>query len=181
MNAGVVEEVVPVLLLRALGRVDDDARRNGLEGQSIVDAHRQLTFFAGADVVGDVGLERKVAPGMVGHLDIVDPDGGGVGGGLEVDDDAILGPAARDADFALIPDRADVITDCGVGGEILVGGRNCHLGALRQQLGEPSLGLAAVLGVEGEVPHSRQTLCFSGRGVLWSKHHGLPVLSIVGC
>ena len=109
MNAGVVEEVVPVLLLRALGRVDDDARRNGLEGQSIVDAHRQLTFFAGADVVGDVGLERKVAPGMVGHLGIVDPDGDGVGGGLEVEADPMLRAVDSEVLLRGLPEMAEAI------------------------------------------------------------------------
>ena len=181
VNAGVVEEVVPVPLLRAFGRVDDNSRRNGLEGQPIVDAHRESAFFARADVVGDVGLEGEVSADVTGHLDIVDPDSRGVSGGLEMDHDAVAGPAAWDADLALVPDRADMITGAGVGEEVLIRGRNRHFDALRQPLGEPSLGLTVILGVEGEVPHSRQTLCFSGRGVLWPKHHGLPVLSIVGC
>ena len=178
VDAGVIEEVVPVLLLRALGRVDDNPRRNGLEGQPIIDTNREPTFFARADMIGDIGFEREVPANMSDDLDVVDPDGGGMSRRLEMDDDAIIGPTARNANLTLVPDWANVIAGGGISGEILVRRRNCHLGARGQRSSEPFLCLAAVLGVEGKVPHPRQTLRVPGGGVLWSQHHDLlPVVA----
>ena len=53
------------------------------------------TSSPGSHVRGDVGLERRVAALVLGDLDVVDPDDGAVGGGVEAEDDALPGPAAR--------------------------------------------------------------------------------------
>ncbi|EFS93003.1 hypothetical protein HMPREF9622_01942 [Cutibacterium modestum HL037PA3] len=53
---------MPVLLSRTLGGDDNNARRNGLEGQSIVDTNHGSAFFASADVLSDIGFEGEVPP-----------------------------------------------------------------------------------------------------------------------
>ena len=71
-------------------------------------------------MIGDIGFEREVPANMSDDLDVVDPDGGGMSRRLEMDDDAIIGPTARNANLTLIPDRANVVAGGGVSGEILV-------------------------------------------------------------
>jgi hypothetical protein len=95
MDARVVEEVVPVALPLAGRGVFDDARRDRLETESVVDDRGDADLLAGADMIADVGLERRVAALMRDDLGVVHPDGGPMRGGLELEHDPLPVPAAR--------------------------------------------------------------------------------------
>jgi hypothetical protein len=57
VEAGAVEKVVPVDLAHAVRGVLDDARRDRLEAEGVVDHDRDQRLGAGLDVLGDLGLE----------------------------------------------------------------------------------------------------------------------------
>ena len=58
VDAGEVEEVVPVALGPAARRVLDDTRWDRLEAQRVVDERRDAHLLARRDELRDVGLER---------------------------------------------------------------------------------------------------------------------------
>ena len=82
MNAGVIVEVMHVLLFEAaVGKLDDLARRDARHVQAVIHFDAELERRAGCDPLGDVDLEREVAALVVADLDAVDKDGGVVGDG----------------------------------------------------------------------------------------------------
>jgi hypothetical protein len=174
VNAGVVEEVVPVALPFAVRGVLDDARRDRLEAQRVVDDGGDPRLFAGRHVVGHVGLERGVAALVGDDLGVADPHRRPVGRGLEVQDDALPVPAPRHSDGGLVPDVAEVVTHCRVGADVVEARRDGHLRGGRERPSEPSLGPAGGVGVEGEAPQSVQGLPLTGGRVLRAKHLRVP-------
>ena len=93
LEAVVVEEVVEVAL-PTLPRpvVLDDAGRDRLPREDVVDPHSEPDRCPGFDVFGDVDVEGQVAALMGRDLDIVDEDSGGMRYRLEVQGDALPTP-----------------------------------------------------------------------------------------
>jgi hypothetical protein len=172
VDAGVVEEVVPVLLPLAVRGVLDDARRDGLEAQRVVDDGGDPHLFAGGHVLGDVGLEGRVAALVGDDLGVADPDRRAVGRGLEVQGDPLPVPAARHPDRGLVPDVAEVVPLRRLGADVVEAGRHGHLPGIRQRSPEPSIRPAGTVGVEGEPPQAIQGLPLPGGRVLRAKHLG---------
>ena len=132
VDAGVVEEVVPVPLPRTGRGVLDDARRDRLEAQRVVDQDGDAGQFAGEYVFGDISRERRVAALMRDHLRVADPHPGTVGGRLEVQHDPPAVPAAGDPDGGLVPDVAEVVAYGGVDRDVVEAGRYSHLAGVRR-------------------------------------------------
>ena len=107
------------------------------------------------DVVGDVGLEGRVAAHVLGDEVVVDVDHALVRGGVDAHEDALAGPAARHAHGALVPDPADVVADGPIGEEVVVARRH-----------GPSSGVSSGLGgggVMGFCEHSQWRRRWRGR------------------
>ena len=83
------------------------------------------------DVLGHVGLERRVAALVGDDLGVVHPDRRPVGRGLEVQHDPLPVPAARHPDGGLVPDVAEVVAHRRVGGDVVEAGRYGHLPGVR--------------------------------------------------
>lgn len=169
VEAGVVVEVVEValhLLAELVGL--DEAGRDRLPGEPVVDGHRQAEGRAGE--LGDVGLEGEVAAHVADHLGVVDPHPGGVGGGAEAHEQALAVSQSRGVDDALVPGPAHVVVDLGLGGDVVVGGGHRHGPRIRERGPEPALLDAVVGGVDGEVPHPVEVDDRAGGGGPGAQH-----------
>ncbi len=172
-EARVVVEVVQVLLLAAAIVGDGDAARRDRDvGELVADAHREAELLARGHQLGDVGLERRVAADVLGHLGVVHVDDAFVGRRVESHEDAFAGPAARHADGALVPDPADVVADRRVGEEVVVARGHGGLEG-RVERGPPQRVGGA--GVDRELPESVEVDELTGRAGLGLQHEGLSV------
>jgi hypothetical protein len=97
--------------------------------QLVVDDDGDARLVARADVVADVGLERRVAPLVLGHLIVADPDDGAVRSRVHAQDDALAIPPPGHADQALVPHVADVVVR--LGEHRVEAGRHRQLGVAR--------------------------------------------------
>ena len=172
MDAGIVEEVVPVALSGARGGVHDDARRDRLEGESVVDLDRDPHGAAGLRDAGEVGLERRIPALVRGDLDAVGPHGRAVRDSFEGEGDAAVGPARRDPDLGLVPGGADVVAQCGIDEDVVVARGHGHLAGLGQRGVLPLLGAADAVGVDAEAPQAVEQLALAGGVVLGAQHEG---------
>ena len=114
----------------------------------------------------------RVATLVADDLVVADPDGGAVRGRLEVEDDALVGPAARHVDGALVPDVAEVVADRGVGGQVVEAGRHGHVARGGQGVAEPPGVAPGGVTVELERPDAVEALGLAGGGVLGAQHGG---------
>jgi hypothetical protein len=169
VQAGVVEEVVEVLLTWTIGRLVDPAGRDRLPGQPVVDDNGDPVLGPGFDHVRDICLERGVAPLVLDHLGIVDPCDRPVRGGVEAQDDA-LPKARRHADLRLVPDVAHMVMYRRVGEQVVEAGGHRHLPGPRQRTLPPTFGSPCSIAVEGETPQAVQRLTLSGRCVAGFQH-----------
>ena len=170
VQAGVVEEVVEVVLARAIGGLLDVARRDRLPGQDVVDHSGDAVLGARLHDRGDVGLERRVAALVLGDLAAIDPHHRAMGGRAEAQDDPLAGPAGRDPGQGLVPHVADVVAGLRVGEDVVVAGGHRHLTRPGRQAVLPALIAARPGGVEREPPQAVKGLAFPGRRVLGSEH-----------
>ena len=131
------------------------------------------TSSPGVDVLGDVGLERRVAALVADDLVVVHPHRRPVRRRLEVQHDPLAVPAARHPDGALVPDVAEVVAHRGVGGDVVEAGR--HRPSSRASGSgprEPPSGASRAVGVEREGPEAVEALGLAGGGVLGAQHGG---------
>jgi len=156
---------VPVPLAATGGRLLDDAGRDGLEAQGVVDADGDPHELAGRRHRADVGLGRRVAALVPDDLLVAHPDRGPVRGRLEVQDDALARPPAGHAHRPLVPDLADVVAQARVD-EVVVARGHGHVLRVPERPGEPPLGAPRAVDIEAEPPQPVEGLAFTGRGVL---------------
>lgn len=151
-QAGVVEEVVEVVLAALAAGLLDEAGRDRVEGEAVVDGDREPNALPLPGQLGDVRLERRVAADVADDRGLVHPHLGGVGRRAEPQEDPLPGEAARDPDRALVPDVADVLAHGAVRDDVVVAGRHRHPASLVERAGEPALGAATIVRVEAEAP-----------------------------
>ena len=165
---GVVEEVMTVGLAPATVCVDGDvAGRDGLGGELVVDRDGHPDLVAGDRLVGDVGLEGRVAPDVLGDESLTDVHPALVGGGIDPDTDPLAGPAPRHPHRSLVPDPPDVLADGTVGEQVVVA--RWHRSLERRVEGAPER-LGARIGVESEPPQAVESKQLPGRGRPGSEH-----------
>ena len=121
-------------------------------------------------MLGNVGLEGRVAALVGDDLRVVEPDGGAVRRGLEMQDHTATVPTAGNPHGRLIPDVAEVVAYRGVSGDVIETGRYGHLPGVGERAAEPSGAAAVASRVECEQPQPVEGLAFAGRAVLGSKH-----------
>ena len=139
VQSRVVEEVVEVLLhAAAVVELLHVARRDRRPRQLVVDHDRHARLLARAHVLGDVGLERRVAALVLDDLRVADPRRRAVRGGVEAQDDPLPVPAPRHADRALVPDVADVVARLARRHDVVEAGRDGHLRVARQRASSTS-------------------------------------------
>ena len=171
MQAGVVEEVVVLPLPSGPVRQHlHDSRRNGLPRELVVDDHGEPALLARHYESGHVNLERRVAALVVADAGVPDPHGGAVRGGVESEDDALSGPAARDEGVALVPDVTDMVVHLRIGQHVVEAARHRHPTTFGEGGAEPTLGATDPGTVRAEGPDPVEPLGLAGAAVLWSKH-----------
>ena len=126
VEAGVVEEVVEVPLPGPVGGVLDDARRDRLEAQRVVDQHGDPHTVTGGHVVGDVELERGVTALVADDLGVVDPHRRSMRRRLEVQRHPAALPAPRHPHHRLVPDVTEEVAHRRIGGKLVEAGRYRH-------------------------------------------------------
>ena len=129
VQPGVVEEVVEVGLAASARTVLHDARRHRRPGQAVVDDDGEPQLLTRSHVLGDVGLEGRVAAFVPGDLHVVDPDDGAVRGRVEPEHHPLIRPAPRHPDRGLVPGIAHVVAHRCVGRDVVVARRYRHLRA----------------------------------------------------
>ena len=167
----VVEEVVILPLTPgAVRQYLNQARRQGLPCQLVVDHDGEAELLAGLDQGGDVSLEGCVPALVLGNTGVRDPDRGPVRRRVESQDDPLAGPAAGDEDRALVPDVTDVVMHPRVRQHVVEAARDRHPQGAGQPRPPPALCTAGAGGVEREAPDAVEPFGLPGAVVLRPKH-----------
>src|SRR6185295_13681744 len=121
-------------------------------------------------VLGDIGLERRVAALVLDDLRIAHPYRRSVRGGVEAKDDPPAVPSPRHANRALVPHVAHVVARLSRRHHVVEARRHGHLRIPREPARPPALGLADTVAVEREAPQAVEGDAFPRGGFAWTEH-----------
>jgi hypothetical protein len=173
----IVEEVVEVPLLLAPVAPDrDHSRRDGRHRQFVVHPDGQPEGLAALHVLRDISLEWRVAPGMIGDLDVACPHGPPVGGCVTSDDDPPARPGSRHLDVTLVPDVTDMLPLRRVGRQVVVASRDRDLTRIVPVPLPPATGTAFGDGIDPETPQAVEPAGLPAAAVSRCQHGRGPPL-----